>query len=446
VKEKEKYLAEILELNEAIKRKDKKLVEEIHSFNALEREKKTLEEALAKNIDSKKNNFELMKKFNIKLEKYDFQIQELLKESKRKDQTYLELKSEFEENVTQLNGLKADYSRLHESKVDSERLIHKIKELEFERKDSIKTNQIQRDEIVKLSELIDKLKIELDDQKTVISNQSVRIKAKENWINPLKQEEQLQDLLKAKDIEIERVRISSLQDKNKMINDYSEKEERYQREIHQLKLQIHRDDSVVEKELEQYKNLLKIQSTEVERWREVHSQLKKENEQKDKQLEAILEKSSTKIKQLEESNQKMIDELKVIAEARTLEKESVSERERQLNYYAQSLDSEREKVRSKIDQFLNEMRASMSLNPLKNYLFVTEKEISKIQKALGKIPFGASNREPMEVGLEKLIDQRDELKNMIYESESIYQSKIKEFRQILNSGAFSDIPPLPPIV
>lgn len=122
----------------------------------------------------------------------------------------------------------------------------------------------------------------------------------------------------------------------------------------------------------------------------------------------------------------------------------IKSRENQLKAYSRSLDKEKQDLRKKVEEFVGEMKSSVALNPLKQYLHITEKEISKVEIDLGKLSYLSRERPQLEEILERLIRQRDSVKSMLEDLEGQMQRKLKNIHTIFDRSLLMPPPPLPP--
>jgi hypothetical protein len=213
-------------------------------------------------------------------------------------------------------------------------------------------------------------------------------------------------------------------------------------------------ERVLERNRQRVGNLVRItkeQKRVNDELRSIMDQLRVEKTQETKQVETLrLELTAMKIELSSTSRalQKQIDQyndLKLHVDSNQKHGSTVLKtREKQLNYYSRSINSEKSSLRDEIMLLVDELKTASTLNPLRNYLTITEREISKVEIDLSKIPLVASDRPRMEDILTQLIRQRDAIRDMIQESEGQYHKKIRKLLSVAHSEALSPIPPLPP--
>lgn len=119
-------------------------------------------------------------------------------------------------------------------------------------------------------------------------------------------------------------------------------------------------------------------------------------------------------------------------------------RERHLNFYSSTVNEKRAQIRNLLAGFVDELKAATAMSPLKSYLTITEREISKVEIDLSRLPLVASERPRFEDILVQLVRQRDAIRTMIEQAEVDYQKKIRRLIELMQSDALAALPPLPP--
>ena len=119
-------------------------------------------------------------------------------------------------------------------------------------------------------------------------------------------------------------------------------------------------------------------------------------------------------------------------------------RETQISNYSRLVDEQKFKLRKFADDLAGEVTGLQVLNPLKDYLEITNKEIREVELALSKTPALAAERKPMEQHFEKLVTQRDHLQKSLTESRQALQKKAKAVKDICRRAVLIPLPPLPP--
>ncbi len=115
-------------------------------------------------------------------------------------------------------------------------------------------------------------------------------------------------------------------------------------------------------------------------------------------------------------------------------------REVKINQYYSFLTDEKIKYQKVIQQLACEIKYAIALHPLKDYLQMTESEISRVEAELRKTPTGSSQRETLENTIEQLICQRDMISNLMTVSEKNL-SKHTTALEKLARGVLATAPP-----
>lgn len=268
-----------------------------------------------------------------------------------------------------------------------------------------------------------------------------------------------------------KMQISSLEEKGK---DYESqiqkiKEEQLTLELSSKEsdLEIKKFETIAQNEKERVEECLaKISSLKKERletneklrlrikdFNELNLSLEK-NKSDMSSLKSDFEAAQKEVAKLTEQNHKLLnhieDEKRLEKDIQHFEKSKkkfagqIDERQKQLDLYSRWVDSQKEGLQKQVIRFAQEVKASSVLNPLKSYLKLTNKEINKIQKDLQVENLMAPHRKYMEKHLQQLTDQRDYMNDLILQSATDIESKIKEITGFLKQGDFIPVPPLPP--
>ncbi len=145
-----------------------------------------------------------------------------------------------------------------------------------------------------------------------------------------------------------------------------------------------------------------------------------------------------------EADATMIEEVKLLKQENDQLKEEMEEREEQLNHYSRWVDSQKEGLQKHVVRLAQEIKTSTAMNPMRAYLKMTEKEISKIEIAMGKAQAFGAQRAQLEEQFEALIKQRDEIKELLEHSQAEAEKQAKKVMNFLKSSEFVPVPPLPP--
>jgi hypothetical protein len=158
----------------------------------------------------------------------------------------------------------------------------------------------------------------------------------------------------------------------------------------------------------------------------------------------LKEESSRLIFQLEESAR--AQEVRAGLEAPKIKGlyDQLNIRDQQLRYYAEALTREKAALLKAAQQLAHEIRTAGLIHPLKDYLTLTEVEISKLELQLRKTPTLSSERIPLETCFTQMIQQREFLRNLMNETQMALEAKAKKVIQIAGNGKLAPVPPPPP--
>jgi chromosome segregation ATPase len=145
-----------------------------------------------------------------------------------------------------------------------------------------------------------------------------------------------------------------------------------------------------------------------------------------------------------DTDTKMIEEVKLLQQENEQLKEEMEEREDQLNHYSRWVDSQKEGLQKHVLRLAQEIKTSTAMNPMRAYLKMTEKEITKVEIAMGKTQAFGAQRAQLEEQFEALIKQRDEIKELLEHSQAEAEKQAKKVMNFLKSSEFVPVPPLPP--
>ena len=121
-------------------------------------------------------------------------------------------------------------------------------------------------------------------------------------------------------------------------------------------------------------------------------------------------------------------------------------KEERLVRYATNLNSWRSQTKSLCTQLIKEIEAARAMHPLKDYLALTELELTKVEAQLIKTPTGAAERAELELCVGQLIDQRNFLKSTLERSLRQFEKQVQTLVKMFESENLSPLPPPPPPV
>ncbi len=125
-------------------------------------------------------------------------------------------------------------------------------------------------------------------------------------------------------------------------------------------------------------------------------------------------------------------------------KSTLEQREYQLRHYAASVSDEKAEVLRRAKALAEEIKAASTLAPLKDYLALTEFELSKVEAQLRKTPVISVERPRLEANYGQMIEQRDFLKKAITSSQQQLDLQAAQLLKIAKPDKLAPIPPLPP--
>jgi hypothetical protein len=163
-------------------------------------------------------------------------------------------------------------------------------------------------------------------------------------------------------------------------------------------------------------------------------------------LRAELEKSRTELRAAHEKIATAAPLRNSTVDERTLQRQAVQleRQEERLRVYAESLTAEKAEIRAIATQLTEQLRTARGANPLKDYLTVTEFEISKVELQLKKTPMASSDRPALEGCLENLVVQRDFLRSVVEASRRQLDQQAEALMSITRDEALQAVPPPPP--
>lgn len=119
-------------------------------------------------------------------------------------------------------------------------------------------------------------------------------------------------------------------------------------------------------------------------------------------------------------------------------------RESQLRHYAANIAKEKNDIIQCARQLADEIHSARTLNPLQDYLALTEFELSKTELQLKKTPTISLERTRLESVLTQLHEQREFLKKTIMKSKIQLDDQAANLLRITRAQKAGTIPPLPP--
>lgn len=411
---------------------------------------------------------ELGKNWDTEKEVLDLKINDMTEELNLKVEEIHRLKSEFNQHIGKQSSIAAENNKLFD----------KISSLEGEQdrlNAVIEKNTITTED---LKSQLEAARLEIGSQKSTISfledSAEVAKKTEESLtksIQVLRDEKEkiisenntvVQDL-KHEIVDFRRQKKgleSKIDGLRAKIHDYESSDRGQSSEIAQLSDKL-KDAKTKVQELETEKSHLNSKLVDAQRRLDFETDnirsLKAVNSEMKTKLDAVekdfgsLEKEAfdlrsykTRLEKQRVENEKALEELQAKESSfKKLQSENI-ERENKLNLYSRWVDSQKERLQDHIVNFVQELRLSHDLNPLKSYLVVTEKEISKIEKAMAKSSIFGRKKAVLDENLKQLTKQKDYIVALLEKSEIELHKRSQAILDELKTAEFMPAPPLPP--
>lgn len=119
-------------------------------------------------------------------------------------------------------------------------------------------------------------------------------------------------------------------------------------------------------------------------------------------------------------------------------------REMQLKHYANSITEQKSEFVRQTKMLAEEVLVAAKMHPLRDFLKMTEFELSRVEVQLKLTPSISSDRAKLEAYFEKMIEQRDFLKKVVEESEKNFADQAQQLLDLIRSPKMSATPPPPP--
>ncbi len=203
----------------------------------------------------------------------------------------------------------------------------------------------------------------------------------------------------------------------------------------------------------------KLQSSKSELTEQIQAQVK-QNEDLQNQIQSML--SHKKAWALDEKRFSDLNEFadEISAKAKVVEakekqllaleeelagrQQNISSQESHFSQYVQMVNAAKQDLKNQISKMDQEIQLSLRLNPLKDYMKMTEREIDRVDLQLKKTPTLSSDRTRLETYLDDLFEQRIFLKENIRKISQDVEKRRGQLSEIYKSAALSTTPPMPP--
>ena len=126
--------------------------------------------------------------------------------------------------------------------------------------------------------------------------------------------------------------------------------------------------------------------------------------------------------------------------------ERLEKQEARLRNYIANMETEKSQIKRITSELGEEIQAAQVMNPLKDYLSLTEFELSKIELQLKKTPTLSQDRPKLEACLTKLMEQREFLRATLQASQEQLHERAAALKRLTQDTSLELAPPLPPRV
>ncbi len=197
-------------------------------------------------------------------------------------------------------------------------------------------------------------------------------------------------------------------------------------EIERIKIGHREELSLVQRQHKEELSLVQRQQKEEQNWQQ--------------SMQEQEERVQAQIRLVEEAR----DQLRMREEQVMSRESQLSSRESQLRSYADSLNRTKFEIREQAKRLGHEMQMAKAINPLGDYLELTENEILRVETQLKKTPTLASERPRLEACLTELIEQREFLRQNLQRAQREMDTKARKLAALANGDILTATPPPPP--
>jgi len=121
-----------------------------------------------------------------------------------------------------------------------------------------------------------------------------------------------------------------------------------------------------------------------------------------------------------------------------------SVREMQLRQYASSVTDQKTELIRQTKVLAEEIQMAAKMHPLKDYLQLTDFELSRAEVQLKLTPTISSDRAKLESYVKQMVEQRDFLRKVVQESEHKFADQANTILELIRSPKLAATPPPPP--
>lgn len=125
-------------------------------------------------------------------------------------------------------------------------------------------------------------------------------------------------------------------------------------------------------------------------------------------------------------------------------KEALMERhEARLRAYITGLGNARNQIKQVAQQLFEEVEAGQAVHPLKDYLALTEFELTKLEVELKKTPMSSADRPRLETCVKDMVEQREFLKGLIDAARHQIDGYVQILSGVVKEDLLGPVPPIP---
>jgi hypothetical protein len=132
------------------------------------------------------------------------------------------------------------------------------------------------------------------------------------------------------------------------------------------------------------------------------------------------------------------------ARALAVREQQIAAREHQLRHYATAVTEQKAELIRQTKLLAEEIQMAGKMHPLKDYLQLTEFELSKVDVQLRMTPTLSMDRPRLEACVKQMAEQRDFLRNVVQASTKRLDEQAASILALVKSPKLAATPPLPP--
>lgn len=437
-------------------------------YQILEDELAEKVEALSEAKDREADFLEAKLEWEDDSEVLELRIKDFVKSVEEKDQEIIQKQDKIEEYLKQFRDLNAelDHAKKDVTELETERLtLVKSKESLVSKNEQLAYKKSQLETFVKDGEAkVTKLNNQVNDlEKKVFTGDQIIVslekklaesggvyasekKTMREEIDSLVQKQQESRFVK-KDTEVEIANTHTVLDKTRQDLTQAKNEiQSYKDQIKEMEnnISIAADGeqgaaaTIKKKDIEISKLMTSLTAEQ-----EVSRSFKDEIFKKTEEIKEL--KSLNKGKEVSvAAHRDLQQKLEILSTKESNFEDELSERREELGLYSRWVDSQKESLKNHIVRFTQELKLSLTINPLHSYLAMTEKELSKVELLLAKPGILGEQRNHLEGHHKILMEQKRYIGQMVERTKADVEKRVTEVVGLLKQGDFIPVPPLPP--